>query len=76
MYWRPYDPRREKAHGLVYRALKAGKLKKPTKCEGCGAEGKRLQGHHDDYDKPLDVRWLCPKCHSRWTVDHASITQL
>jgi hypothetical protein len=35
---------------------------KPTVCEGCGAE-KRLHGHHEDYGKPLEVRWLCGMCH-------------
>jgi ribosomal protein S27AE len=60
-----WDPKRERANGLVYRAVKSGKLKKPTHCENCG-EAKRLVGHHDDYDKPLDVRWLCLSCHRRF----------
>jgi ribosomal protein S27AE len=29
-------------------------------CSKCGA---KAQAHHDDYKKPLDVRWLCPKHH-------------
>lgn len=44
----------------VYRALKAGKLTK-GECEGCGSLD--VQAHHDDYNKPLEVRWFCQTCH-------------
>lgn len=48
------------AHVLVGHAIKAGKLI-PEKCEVCGK--KKVDAHHDDYTKPLDVRWLCRKHH-------------
>lgn len=48
----------------VNNAVKRGDLLKPTTCEGCG-ESKKLTGHHDDYSKPLDVRWLCYSCHGK-----------
>ncbi len=51
------------AHGAVSAALKRGELvKKP--CEHCGSEY-RVEGHHPDYDKPLDVIWLCKSCHEQ-----------
>ena len=37
-----------------------GKLK-PKPCESCGDP--KAQKHHDDYSKPLEVRWLCVNCH-------------
>lgn len=37
-------------------------------CEGCGAV--RAVAHHDDYVRPLDVRWLCPRCHRRHHAMH------
>lgn len=33
-------------------------------CEVCGSE--KAQAHHDDYSKPLDVRWLCTTHHAEW----------
>jgi len=41
-------------------ALRNGSLVRKS-CEGCG--GKKVHAHHDDYKKPLDVRWLCQPCH-------------
>ena len=43
-----------RSYANVYR--RKGKLK-PELCEVCGDE--QVQMHHDDYGKPLKVRWLC-----------------
>ena len=53
-------PEKYKARGAVANALRSGRLKKQP-CEICGDEN--VHGHHDDYSKPLDVRWLCPVHH-------------
>jgi hypothetical protein len=41
-------------------AVKSGKLKKSL-CEGCGS--RKVEAHHEDYDRPYMIRWLCPSCH-------------
>ena len=43
-------------------ALKTGKLTKPDACSKCGSLEK-IEAHHDDYTKSLEVRWLCFVCH-------------
>lgn len=53
-------PERFKAWSAVYKAVRAGRLLR-LPCEVCGSP--RTQAHHHDYSKPLDVRWLCFKCH-------------
>lgn len=52
----------------VHDAVKAGKLKRQP-CEVCGSI-KRIHAHHDDYSKPYDVKWLCPKHHVEWHQLH------
>lgn len=42
-------------------ARNAARVLDPEPCEGCGA-GEAVR-HHDDYSKPLEVRWLCRTCH-------------
>jgi ribosomal protein S27AE len=56
------QPLSRPAYRTVERALKTGKLIKLDECERCGSEGS-LEAHHEDYSKPLDVEWLCTKCH-------------
>lgn len=38
------------------------RLERPENCQNCGSECKP-DAHHEDYDKPLDVIWLCVRCH-------------
>jgi ribosomal protein S27AE len=54
------------ARDKVYYAVKTGKLTKPAHCTKCGAaaSGRKLQAHHADYSKPLEVEWLCIPCHA------------
>lgn len=35
----------------------------PTNCSKCGVFGD-VDGHHEDYSKPLEVLWLCRQCHA------------
>ena len=58
---RKLRPERELAHRMVSNAVRDGRLKREP-CEDCGAT-ERVQAHHDDYSKPLSVRWLCFRCH-------------
>lgn len=46
---------------VTFKAIQQGLLvKKP--CEVCGTTEK-VEAHHDDYTKPLEVRWLCKTHH-------------
>jgi len=58
-------PIKASARAAVGYAISRGEINRPTRCEKCGCEC-ALHGHHDDYSKPLDVRWLCPACHFDW----------
>ncbi len=35
----------------------------PKKCSECSLSGS-VDGHHNDYSKPLEVQWLCRQCHA------------
>ena len=60
--WRAEDLRRQVAHSQVSRAIRNGGLVRQPCCR-CG-EAKTV-AHHEDYDKPLEVVWLCQPCHKQ-----------
>jgi hypothetical protein len=68
--WREKNPLAYKAHYQLTNAVRDGRIKK-LPCEFCGEA--RTHGHHRDYAKPLDVVWLCAKCHHRL---HAAFPEL
>lgn len=65
--WRRDNPHRYKALTAVGNALRDGKLKKEN-CIFCNSKC-NLQAHHKDFSKPLDVIWLCTKCHHRLRIN-------
>ena len=54
---------KQNARARVMYALIHGKIKRPEKCPLCGKEAV-CQAHHEDYNKPLEVRWMCRQCHA------------
>lgn len=54
-------PEKAAARLAARRAVLRGELT-PQPCEVCG--NSCAQKHHDDYSRPLDVRWLCPVHHT------------
>ena len=54
--------KKHNARNAVRLALKSGRMARPAACSAC-LTSTFVHGHHDDYAKPLDVRWLCKACH-------------
>jgi transposase-like protein len=77
----PNKTKKERCHNIVEKAVLRGRLIRPEHCECCGISKKfkdgrsGIQAHHDDYDKPLSVRWLCQKCHHQWHKENTALNE-
>ena len=60
--YRKNNPLKAKARSIVSGAIRSGKLIRPSTCTSCEREV-FAEAHHHDYEKPLDVIWLCKSCH-------------
>jgi ribosomal protein S27AE len=61
--YRKKYPNVHRAHQLIRNAKRRGVLKNMM-CEQCGSD--KSVAHHDDYSKPLEIRWLCQMHHLDW----------
>ena len=55
----PEQKKRANARSKVKTYVRRGIITKGP-CEVCGA---KAEAHHEDYNKPLEVTWLCRKHH-------------
>ena len=67
--WRKKYPEKYKAHNFLNNSIRDGKLKRMP-CIICGNQ--KSHAHHHDYSKPLEVTWLCVKCHA---LEHKKINR-
>lgn len=69
--WNKTNPAGYRAHTALSNAVRDKRILKEP-CAICGAT-KNIHGHHKDYSKPLEVTWLCARCHHRI---HATFPEL
>jgi protein-arginine kinase activator protein McsA len=62
--YRAKYPDKYRATNAVNNALRDGKIERPDACQLCGNDA-HLHAHHHDYDKPLEIVWVCARCHMR-----------
>lgn len=65
--WRAKYPKKYKAHNMVNNRVRDGSLHSEPCCV-CGTE--KTVAHHDDYNKPLNVRWMCQAHHKQWHAEN------
>lgn len=63
--WAKRNREKRIAHYKLKKAIDNGIILKPNICENCGKTNCIIEGHHFDYTKPLEVKWLCCECHGK-----------
>ena len=58
-------PEKVRARDILRKAVYYAKIEKPKVCQECKMKKTRIEGHHEDYSKPLEVIWLCVSCHRK-----------
>ena len=56
-------PEKVRARDILRKAVYEGRILKPNTCEICMKKSVKIEGHHEDYSLPYNVKWLCVKCH-------------
>lgn len=71
--WKANNPEKRAAHVAFGNALRDGRVNRGSQCALCGTLGDGLDAHHFDYNKPLNVTWLCRDCHVAFHNHYRSI---
>ena len=61
---------KDRARNALAYAIRKGRIHRPNKCPECNKECV-LEGHHSDYNKSLEVDWLCRQCHK--SIKHSKL---
>jgi len=78
-FYRGGETADDHAQNCLEYAIRKGIVEKKTHCEICNDTGtfkdgrSKIQAHHSDYNKPLDVEWLCQNCHHKWHKENKPI---
>lgn len=68
-------PQIKRALKAVEKAVRLGHLVNPGICERCHGR-KRVDAHHEDYSKPLDIVWFCRQCHMDRHAEMATVVPM
>lgn len=66
--WVKRNRHKRNAHLKLSRAVLKGIVIRKFECEKCTSTI-QVEAHHEDYEKPLEVIWLCSKCHHERHVE-------
>lgn len=58
--WQLANPQKRKAHNKLHSALRSGLIERQP-CVECGKP--QTDGHHENYNEPLAITWLCRRHH-------------
>lgn len=62
--WAADHPNRKRAQSAVSNAIRDGRMERWPVCAIPECE-RKPEAHHPDYDRPLDVVWLCRPHHQQ-----------
>ncbi len=65
--WREKNKQKIRAHKIVGNEVRRGRLT-PGSCDCCGSTD--TKAHHEDYNKPLEVVWVCATRHGELHRKH------
>lgn len=61
--WARDNPEKVRAQSAIGYEVRVGRIVRPERCSRCEVAG-NVHAHHEDYSKPLEVKWLCVDCHA------------